>query len=331
MYYNIVYHKSKESIIIKKIFSFVICFVLILSLNISVLAEDGKVIITGPNDPSTVPTEQQQAPAEQVPDTPPAEPANPQSELPQPEGSQQPSQDSGNTGTVSQEQQVPAADANVPAPDSTPYIPKAPSITKHPTDENIKTGDKAVFIARADNCDSITWYVVTPEGETIPASSLASKYAGISVFGDNTEQLVITDVTQKITGLKAYAVFKGAGGTATSNSARVSVSVQATPAPAPTPTRAPTPAPTLRPTPAPTPVPTIAPTPVPTPAVTPVPAAPTPIPTFNPLNALSTSQAGQNSFSGLLIAAAGAIILLAIIATVAINVKNKKKNRRSRR
>lgn len=148
------------------------------------------------------------------------------------------------------------------APTPTPEVTGVPQITKHPTAENVTTGDRAVFIARADGADTITWYIKAPDGTVYPASSFATYFPGVTVSGDGTEKLILSNVNTKLTGLSAYAAFTNPFGSVNSDAAMINVTA-ATPSPAPTvaPTPTPMPVATPQPTPAPTPRTEVTPTP----------------------------------------------------------------------
>ena len=140
------------------------------------------------------------------------------------------------------------------APTPTPEVTGVPQITKHPTAENVATGDRAVFIARADGADMITWYIKAPDGTVYPASSFATYFPGVTVSGDGTEKLILSNVNTKLTGLSAYAAFTNPFGSVNSDAAMINVTA-ATPSPVPTVAPTPTPKPVA------TPQPTVAPTP----------------------------------------------------------------------
>ena len=148
------------------------------------------------------------------------------------------------------------------APTPTPEVTGVPQITKHPTAENVATGDRAVFIARADGADTITWYIKAPDGTVYPASSFATYFPGVTVSGDGTEKLILSNVNTKLTGLSAYAAFTNPFGSVNSDAAMINVTA-ATPSPVPTvaPTPTPKPVATPQPTPAPTPRAEVTPTP----------------------------------------------------------------------
>ena len=133
----------------------------------------------------------------------------------------------------------------------------SPAITKDPTGETVDNGGNAVFVAKADNADSITWYILDAGGTVkYPAAEIGQHIEGVSAAGTNSERLVLSGLNEKINGWRAQCEFTNAYGTTVSAAAAINVL-------APTPT--PTPAPTPTPTPTPTPVPTYSPAPTPTP------------------------------------------------------------------
>lgn len=179
------------------------------------------------------------------------------------------------------EEPVPTQEPS-PSPTETPAPTAAPKttpvITKDPTGENVYIGDRAVFIARADNAKTITWYLVSPDGATtILASSVPQLFKGINVSGTDGEKLVLENVNTKLSGYKAYARFGNDEGF--TDSAAAVVTVSAATAPSATPAVTPSPKPTTKPVPTSTPVPaatpavTATPVPVATPSVTPRPSS----------------------------------------------------------
>ena len=149
-----------------------------------------------------------------------------------------------------------------------------PVVTKPPYDENVYTGDRIVFVARADNATSITWYLISPDGtSTILASSIPSLFPGVNVTGSDSEKLVISPATTKLSGYKAFARFGNENGFSDSASASITVTINPNPSPSPTASAVPTPSPVPSAVAEPSATPAIAETPVPTsaPQVTPMP------------------------------------------------------------
>ena len=200
---------------------------------------------------------------------------------------------------------VTGGSGETPAPTASPApVVSVPSITKNPTDENICTGESAVFIARADGSETITWYVVDNKGSSFLATELPNRVSGVTVSGADTEKLIISHVGVNISGYSAYAVFSNAAGTTTSQPARVNVTA-ATPSPSPTQRPSPTPAPTHTPKPTPTATPVQSPSPT-------FEIAPEPTPTENPINTVHHSS-GNGGMTVLLI-----LVLLVMISAAAV-------------
>lgn len=195
-------------------------------------------------------------------------------------------------------------DSPTPTPSPSPVAVTVPSITKNPTDENIVTGESAVFIARADGTDTITWYIVDNNGASFLATELPNRVSGVTVSGADSEKLIISHAGVNISGYSAYAVFSNAAGTSTSQPARVNVTAAT---PSPTPTQKPSPSP--RPTQTPKPSPTATPAPSPTPTFE---IAPEPTPTENPINSVHHSS-GNGGMTVLLI-----LVLLVMISAATI-------------
>lgn len=99
-----------------------------------------------------------------------------------------------------------------------------PKITKHPTGEDVLTGGGCSFIARADGADSITWYLVSGDGNTtLKAKDAPKTHAGLKVSGSSEEKLKLSKIPASLDGWKAYAVFKNSVGSATTHKADINV------------------------------------------------------------------------------------------------------------
>lgn len=137
-----------------------------------------------------------------------------------------------------------------------------PVVTKSPTGETVEEGGKCAFVARADNADTVTWYL-TDGSTNVTAKSAPKKFEGLSVSGYDAEKLVLSNIPSSLSGWKAYAEFENETGKSQSNQATITVNAAAIPS-TPTPAASVTPAITD------------------TPALTPEPAAETPAPEENP-------------------------------------------------
>ena len=192
-----------------------------------------------------------------------------------------------------------------PTPTPTPDL--YPVITKDPTNESVSTEGRAVFIARADNATSITWYFISPDGSTtILASSIPTLFPGITVSGTDTEKLVLTNVNTKISGYSAYARFGNSNGFTDSATATVTVSPLISPTVSPAATASP--------------VPSAVPSSTPKTEVSPTPTAqiiestPTPSPSVYVESAENSSSSSRRSGS----ISFGAVLLLILSLAVII-------------
>lgn len=142
----------------------------------------------------------------------------------------------------------------------TPTPATTPTVTKNPTSEQVEAGGSAVFVARADNAATVTWYVTSPGGTRYNAANIGQYINGVYATGANGERLVLYGLNEKMDGYTVEAEFSNANGTTRSTAAWISVTA---PSPTPSPTPTPTPAPTATPLPTPTPTPASTPTPTP--------------------------------------------------------------------
>ena len=141
------------------------------------------------------------------------------------------------------------------APTEAPILPV---ITKNPGAETVDAGNGCIFIAKADNYSSISWYF-TKNGEVISVydvNTLNSKFPGLKVSGDGTEILSLESVPKELNGWNVGCVFLNAAGRQGTSTCSITVNAPATPSPLPTVS----PSPTVRPSASPSPLPTLAPT-----------------------------------------------------------------------
>lgn len=99
-----------------------------------------------------------------------------------------------------------------------------PYVTKDPTSETIEKGGFAEFVAKADGCDQIVWYFLSPDGATkIRADDGLDFFAGIKVIGQGTERLVVDNVPTSMSEWRVKAEFIGGGGSVWSGAAVIRV------------------------------------------------------------------------------------------------------------
>lgn len=98
-----------------------------------------------------------------------------------------------------------------------------PVVTKNPTDEKVVETESVMFIARADNVRQYVWEIAIADAE-LECSELKS-YLGenIKVVGENTDTLVIYNVSKKLDGAYVWCRFVGAEESVKSSAAKLSV------------------------------------------------------------------------------------------------------------
>lgn len=139
------------------------------------------------------------------------------------------------------------------APVATPAN-TTPELTKSPTDEKVDEGNQAVFVSRANGYNIISWYLISPDGQTsYPVERIGDYFVGATAANTNTERLVLSNIPKALDGWSVVAQFENGVGSQWSSPAMISVNPKEEPSPTPTPTPAPTPSPTPAPTPTPTP------------------------------------------------------------------------------
>lgn len=121
---------------------------------------------------------------------------------------------------------------------------KAPVVTKHPTSERVKAGESAVFIARADNAEKITWFVISSSGATYyTAADAPAHFNGLSGSGFNAERLELYNIPKSLNDWTVQCRFEGGGMEVWSNPAKITVEdAAATPSPSPSPSPSASPA-----------------------------------------------------------------------------------------
>lgn len=123
----------------------------------------------------------------------------------------------------------------------------APTITKHPTSENIKEGELTSFVATATGVDKSAWTLIDANGKKYTMEELAAAYPGLT-YSETYGKVVLRNVPAALDNSRIYCTFSGAGGSKETNAAYLYVkSAAPTPTPSPSPTPAPSPTPTPSP------------------------------------------------------------------------------------
>lgn len=122
---------------------------------------------------------------------------------------------------------------------ATPTPPPAPTVTKDPTGETVTEGGSAIFIARADNAQSLVWRFISADGNTAyDYTQVRSAFPQLGVSGGDTDTLILTSIPYELNGWKVACLFKGYSEDVVSAGALITVNQ--TPIASPTITRQPT-------------------------------------------------------------------------------------------
>lgn len=98
------------------------------------------------------------------------------------------------------------------------------SVTKNPTGETVERGGKATFVAHAAGATSVTWRLVSSDGqEVIYAAAAPDYFSGLGVWGASTDSLTLSNIPDNLNGWLAEAMFTGEGGPVFSWGARITV------------------------------------------------------------------------------------------------------------
>ncbi len=111
-----------------------------------------------------------------------------------------------------------------PTPAPTPAPVRGPSVTKDPTGEVVTEGGTVIFVARADNYDSMSWQLIGPDGTTLNANSISGRFPTMTADGLWSETLYLRTAPASLSGWRAQALFTGNGITVASAPASITIS-----------------------------------------------------------------------------------------------------------
>lgn len=114
-----------------------------------------------------------------------------------------------------------------------------PKVTKSPTGETVSEGGSCIFIARADGATGYTWYCTAADGSVYTMAQAKASFSGLSVSGDGTTTLALSNIPRSLSGASFYCSFSNSAGDVKSGSATVTVTAKATPKPTTKPTEKP--------------------------------------------------------------------------------------------
>ncbi len=116
---------------------------------------------------------------------------------------------------------------------------KLPVVTKSPTNEAVKAGGSAWFIAKYKNATWAVWHFVSPDGQTdLSYKEAATRFASMTIVNGDKSNLQLKNIPADFNGWKVYCCYTNNFGSVNTDSATVTVTgadaaVVQTPAPQP--------------------------------------------------------------------------------------------------
>ena len=127
-------------------------------------------------------------------------------------------------GAVSFGLTITVAEASTPVQTAAPIqTNQPPVITKNPTGETVEVGGTAQFVARADGATSFVWRIVSADTTNTVTASEAPYYFGVSVSGQDTERLTLSNIPKSMNGWAIECKFTNAAGSSYTTGAILTV------------------------------------------------------------------------------------------------------------
>lgn len=127
-------------------------------------------------------------------------------------------------GAVSFGLTVTVTEASTPVQTAPPtQTNQPPVITKNPTGETVDVGGTAQFVARADGATSFVWRIVSADTTNTVTANEASNYFGVTVSGQDTERLTLSNIPKSMNGWAIECKFTNAAGSSYTTGAILTV------------------------------------------------------------------------------------------------------------
>ena len=100
----------------------------------------------------------------------------------------------------------------------------APVITKSPTDETVKVGESAYFVAKYNNANLARWHFVSPDGATDVQYDEAGKlFPGVQIVHGEYSTMQLKNITKDLDGWKVYCRYSNKVGYTDTEMATITV------------------------------------------------------------------------------------------------------------
>ena len=100
----------------------------------------------------------------------------------------------------------------------------APVITKSPTDETVKVGGNAYFVANYNNASLARWHFVSPDGTTDVQYDEAGKlFPGVEIIHGEYSTMQLRNITKDLNGWKVYCRYSNRAGYTDTEMATITV------------------------------------------------------------------------------------------------------------
>ncbi|MBR1457203.1 MAG: hypothetical protein IJ594_08625, partial [Oscillospiraceae bacterium] len=100
----------------------------------------------------------------------------------------------------------------------------APKVTKSPTDETVKAGESAYFVANHENAVWAVWHFVSPDGtRDLDYTQAAKEFPSLQILKGDQRTMQLKNIPVELNGWKVYCAFRNNLGTTNTGSAKITV------------------------------------------------------------------------------------------------------------
>lgn len=99
-------------------------------------------------------------------------------------------------------------------------------VTKNPANEQRYVGETALFVVNATGYNTLTWTLVSSEGQVYNIQDIRSVVPDVDIRGENTTSLTIAELSQEMNGWGVYCTFSNSKQSMRTTTANISVYAQ---------------------------------------------------------------------------------------------------------